>query len=273
MISRRLLLALKLKAFIQNLVIIEKSKNQDSCVSKNIPGLGIRLNLPMIPHRQKGRIRRFELNWTQSYFSNRGFQLRGPASSLLKPPLTPWRVDFAPWGWYWSADALQAAQAGILLLLVLQFVRILLSFALVAMDLYIKTSIPFPPGLPCFMEIAGVCRLYWSWCTACGCCVEHNQMSFMKSSCHWRTEGEPHGLRLSNSKRQAASEAHFQMLINYEAEAWLFLTQARRLWVTGHLSKLQWVSSRWECQVLPDNWAIILFLSFLPGISRPWEAT
>lgn len=58
------------------------------------------------------------------------------------------------------------------------------------MDLHIKISIPFPPGLPCFMEIAHVCCLYWSWCTAPGCWVEHNQMSFMKSSCHWRAEGE-----------------------------------------------------------------------------------
>lgn len=59
----RLLLALKFKDFIHNLVIIEKSKkNQDSCISKTIPGLGIRLSLPTIPLWQPGRIRGVELN-------------------------------------------------------------------------------------------------------------------------------------------------------------------------------------------------------------------
>lgn len=64
MISLRLL-ALKFKNFIPNLVIIEDFVclfNPYSCVSKNIPDLGIRLNLPMIPLRQKGRIRGFKLN-------------------------------------------------------------------------------------------------------------------------------------------------------------------------------------------------------------------
>lgn len=123
------------------------------------------------------------------------------------------------------------------------------------------------------MEIAHVCRLYWSWCTAPGCCVERNQMSFMKSSCHRRTEGELCGPCLSNSNRQAASKMHFQALMNYEAEAWLCLTLGCWLWVIGPLSLLQWVSSRWGCQVQPDNLASILLLNLLPGISRWREAT
>lgn len=123
------------------------------------------------------------------------------------------------------------------------------------------------------MEIAHVCHLYWSWCTAPGWCVESNQMSFMKSSCHQRTEAELCGPCQSNSNKQAASKTHFQVLMNYEAEAWLCLTLGCWLWVIGHLSLLQRVSSRWGCQVLPDNRASILLLNLLPGLSRLQEAT
>lgn len=58
------ILVLKFKNFIPNSAIIEnhKKRNPNSHVSKNIPGLGIRLHLPMIPLGQKGRIRGFELN-------------------------------------------------------------------------------------------------------------------------------------------------------------------------------------------------------------------
>ena len=95
----------------------------------------------MIPLGRPGRIRGLEVNWTQSYFSSRGFQLRSPASRLLIASTDPMGSWLCSLGVLWRADALQAARADILLLLVLQFFRILLSFALVAMDLY-----SIPPG-------------------------------------------------------------------------------------------------------------------------------
>ena len=101
--------------------------------------------------------------------------------------------------------------------------------------------------------------------------------------CHLWSRPATGGLResgacspcLSNSKRQAASTAstaHLQVLINDGAEAWLFLTLDCWPWVMGHLSLLQWVSSRCDCQVLPDTRAAVLLLNLLSGISWPWKA-
>lgn len=144
MISQSLLLALKFKNVFKTCHNWEIFKNQDSCASENIPGLGIKLNLPIFPLIQNSRIRGFELHRTQSYFSNCGFQLRSPAGRLQIASADPMESWLHILGWHWRAGDLQAAQAGMLLLLVFQFVHILLSFALVAVDLYIKTSIPFP---------------------------------------------------------------------------------------------------------------------------------
>lgn len=201
MISLSLLLALKFKNVFKTCHNWEIFKNQDSCASENIPGLGIKLNLPIFLLRQNGRIRGFEFHRTQSYFSNCGFQLRSPARRLRISSADPMESWLHILGWHWRAGDLQAAQAGILLLLVFQFVHILLSFALVAVISTLRLRF-HSPRLPCFMEIAGICHLYWSWCTAPGCCVEHNQKSFMKSSCHWRAEGELCGPCLSNSRRR-----------------------------------------------------------------------
>lgn len=81
------------------------------------------------------------------------------------------------------------------------------------------------------MKIASVCHLYCSFCTAPGCCVEHNQMSFMKSSCQQRIEGEPCGLSLHNRKRQKAAEA-CSGANELQADAWWFPASIPLLWAT-----------------------------------------
>lgn len=66
-------------------------------------------------------------------------------AGFCEPPLTPWRAASPPRGDVGKRMPCRQHKE-FLLLLVFQFVHILLSFALVAVALCIKISIPFPPG-------------------------------------------------------------------------------------------------------------------------------